>query len=114
MLPNAGLRTRPCSNGWIHLSKLFQELSPVCQCNPRTLLSQPKWNRKNYRSPKWALQPRYRPAFERYWRVKEITDRTSGSSNPQENARCRKYVKKEVPPPRPELARVRPRPAGRL
>src|SRR6266571_158846 len=105
MLSSADLRTPPCSNGWPHLLKLFQELptSPI----------QPKWNRKNYRSPILALQPRSRLVFERYWRVREITDRTSGSSNPQENIRCRKYVKKQFPPPRPPLLRVRPRPPRR-
>src|SRR2546422_2505994 len=106
MLSSADLRTPPCSNGWPHLLKLFQELPPTCP-------SPPKWNRKNYRSPILALQPRSRLVFERYWRVREITDRTSGSSNPQENIRCRKYVKKEFQPPRPQLVRVRPRPARR-
>src|SRR6266568_5358033 len=106
MLSSEQLRTLPCSNGLLHLLKLFQELRP-------TPSAQPKWNRKDHRSPISDLQRRYHLGFERYWRVKEITDRTSGSSNPQENTRCRKYVKKQFPPPRPQLARVRPRPAER-
>src|SRR2546422_3045362 len=107
MLSSVVLRTPPCSSGWLHLLKPFQESPPTCR------RSQPKWNRKNYRSPILALQPRSRLVFERYWRVREITDRTSGSSNPQENIRCRKYVKKQFPPPRPPLLRVRPRPPRR-
>src|SRR6266550_5077439 len=106
MLSSEQRRTLPCSNGLLHLPKLFQALRPPPS-------AQPKWNRKKSRSPILALQPRFLPCFKRYWRVREITDRTSGSSNPQENTRCRKYVKKQFPPPRPQLARVRPRPAER-